>query len=142
MYNMYWLLHAYVYVNMSLMLQIKLSSCLRTPHRIQMKSLFTEQEGMLLCMLAFCRTGMNGNPCERTLSVAMHNAISTWLSGCSSLGLSDADIASINSILAEQVEANMGMAMIYALVSAAQDWLQEKVQRSCCFQQLADCAGR
>jgi hypothetical protein len=46
---------------------------------------------------------------------------------CSLRGLSDADIAALNAVLSEQVEANMGMAMIYVLVSAAQEWLREKV---------------
>ncbi len=41
-------------------------------------------------------------------------------------GLSDAEIASANALLQEQVEANLGMAMIYTLVSAAQEWFQNK----------------
>ena len=45
---------------------------------------------------------------------------------CSVRGISDADIAGLNKSLSEQVEENMGMAMIYALVSAAQEWLREK----------------
>ncbi len=45
---------------------------------------------------------------------------------CSVRGLSDADIADLNSSLKEQVEENMGMAMIYVLVSASQEWLREK----------------
>ncbi|KAK9919135.1 hypothetical protein WJX75_009630 [Coccomyxa subellipsoidea] len=44
-------------------------------------------------------------------------------------GISDADIAGLNKSLSEQVEENMGMAMIYALVSAAQEWLREKVSQ-------------
>jgi hypothetical protein len=50
---------------------------------------------------------------------------------CSIRGLSSADLADVNGKLAEQVEANMGMAMIYALVSMAQDWLREKVGLLC-----------
>ncbi len=50
---------------------------------------------------------------------------------CSICGLSSANLRDINSKLAEQVEANMGMAMIYALVSTAQDWLREKVRALC-----------
>ena len=44
-------------------------------------------------------------------------------------GLGGADLADVSARLAEQVEANMGMAMIYALVASAQDWLREKVPR-------------
>lgn len=50
---------------------------------------------------------------------------------CSIRGLGSADLADANARLAEQVEANMGMAMIYALVSTAQDWLREKVSGRC-----------
>lgn len=50
---------------------------------------------------------------------------------CSIRGLSSADLADVNGKLAEQVEANVGMAMIYALVSMAQDWLREKVRLLC-----------
>ena len=40
-------------------------------------------------------------------------------------------------ILEEQVQANLGMAMIYALISAAQDWIQDEVCRfSSCFHEL------
>ena len=46
---------------------------------------------------------------------------------CSIRGLGGADLADVSAQLAEQVEANMGMAMIYALVAAAQEWLSEKV---------------
>ncbi|CAK0785444.1 hypothetical protein CVIRNUC_008653 [Coccomyxa viridis] len=41
-------------------------------------------------------------------------------------GLGSADLADVSVRLAEQVEANIGMAMVYALVAAAQDWLREK----------------
>jgi hypothetical protein len=41
-------------------------------------------------------------------------------------GLSDAEIAQAQALLQEQVEANLGMAMIYTLVSAAQEWFQNK----------------
>ena len=46
-------------------------------------------------------------------------------------GLGNADLADVSARLAEQVEANMGMAMVYALVAAAQDWLREKVPYQC-----------
>lgn len=52
----------------------------------------------------------------------------TTLLLCSIRGLGSADLADVSARLAEQVEENMGMAMIYALVSAAQDWLREKVE--------------
>lgn len=44
-------------------------------------------------------------------------------------GLSDADMATLNHSLAEQADDNLGMAMIYVLVSAAQEWLREKVMQ-------------
>ncbi|BDA46942.1 probable RWD domain-containing protein 1 [Coccomyxa sp. Obi] len=44
-------------------------------------------------------------------------------------GLSDADMATLNQSLAQQVDENLGMAMIYVLVSAAQEWLREKVMQ-------------
>jgi hypothetical protein len=47
-------------------------------------------------------------------------------------GLSDAEIASANALLQEQVEANLGMAMIYTLVSAAQEWFQNKATGGQC----------
>lgn len=46
---------------------------------------------------------------------------------CSVRGLSDADMATLNQSLAQQTDENLGMAMIYVLVSAAQEWLREKV---------------
>ncbi len=46
-------------------------------------------------------------------------------------GLGSADLADVSVRLAEQVEANIGMAMVYALVAAAQDWLREKVLHQC-----------
>ena len=46
-------------------------------------------------------------------------------------GLGSADLADVSARLAEQVEANIGMAMVYALVAAAQDWLREKVPYRC-----------
>ena len=42
-------------------------------------------------------------------------------------GLSDADVRQLQSVLDEQVEANLGMAMIYTLIGVAQEWLNEKV---------------
>lgn len=39
-------------------------------------------------------------------------------------GLSDADLVEATAVLEEQVQANMGMAMIYTLIVAAKDWLQ------------------
>ena len=67
--------------------------------------------------------------------------VNAYLSGCASdklpsvlcsiRGLGGADLADVSARLAEQVEANMGMSMIYALVSAAQDWLREKVSMVC-----------
>ena len=42
-------------------------------------------------------------------------------------GISDAQLRRLHSILDEQVEQNIGMGMIYALVSAAQEWIRDLV---------------
>ena len=42
-------------------------------------------------------------------------------------GLSDAELAELAGVVDEQVETNIGMAMIYAIISAVQEWLQQKV---------------
>ncbi|PNW85981.1 hypothetical protein CHLRE_03g201776v5 [Chlamydomonas reinhardtii] len=42
-------------------------------------------------------------------------------------GLSDADLAEATAVLEEQVNANLGMAMIYTLIGAAKEWLQGRV---------------
>jgi glucokinase len=43
-------------------------------------------------------------------------------------GLSGSDIAEVQRVMEEQVQANMGMAMLYPVVCAAQEWLLDKVQ--------------
>lgn len=43
-------------------------------------------------------------------------------------GLSDADVAALQAVVDGQVAENLGMAMIYAAVAAAQEWLRDKVQ--------------
>ncbi|GLC39006.1 hypothetical protein PLESTB_001772200 [Pleodorina starrii] len=42
-------------------------------------------------------------------------------------GLSDSDLAEATAVLDEQVQANLGMAMIYTLIGAAKEWLQGRV---------------
>lgn len=42
-------------------------------------------------------------------------------------GLSDAELAEMAAVVDEQVEANAGMAMMFAVVSAAQEWLRSRV---------------
>lgn len=42
-------------------------------------------------------------------------------------GLSDADVTQLQRVVDEQVQENLGMAMIYAVVAAAQEWLRDKV---------------
>lgn len=37
------------------------------------------------------------------------------------------DIREVNDLLQEQVDANLGMAMIYTLVSALKEWLMDQV---------------
>ncbi len=49
------------------------------------------------------------------------------LTQCSVRGLSDADVAALRHTLEEEIEANLGMAMMFALISAAQEWLADKV---------------
>ena len=44
-------------------------------------------------------------------------------------GLSDAELAAVSALMDEQVEANGGMPMMYAVVAAAQDWLRETLAK-------------
>ncbi len=46
---------------------------------------------------------------------------------CSLKGLSDADIAALQRLVDDQVAENLGMAMIYTIIAAAQEWLRDKV---------------
>lgn len=46
----------------------------------------------------------------------------------SARGLSDAELAEVAKVIDEQVEANVGMAMMFAVVSAAQEWLRALVE--------------
>ena len=48
---------------------------------------------------------------------------------CRLQGLSRADKAKLVQLLDEQVEANLGMAMIYTLITAIQEHLQDLVRR-------------
>ncbi|EFN55051.1 hypothetical protein CHLNCDRAFT_58090 [Chlorella variabilis] len=41
-------------------------------------------------------------------------------------GISDADVSMLQGVLEEAVQDNLGMAMIYTLVTTAQEWVQEK----------------
>ena len=43
-------------------------------------------------------------------------------------GLSDADIAALQRLVDDQVEENLGMAMIYTIIAAAQEWLRDKAR--------------
>lgn len=49
---------------------------------------------------------------------------------CSEKGLSDADVAELQAAVNAAVQDNLGMAMIYGLVTAAQEWLADKVSAS------------
>lgn len=51
-------------------------------------------------------------------------------------GLSDDDVTQLQRVVNEQVEENLGMAMIYAVVAAAQEWLRDKVLWHCPHQHL------
>ncbi|KAJ9526229.1 hypothetical protein QJQ45_009708 [Haematococcus lacustris] len=39
-------------------------------------------------------------------------------------GLSDADLAACSQCLAEQVQQNLGMAMVFTLITSAKEWLR------------------
>ena len=51
---------------------------------------------------------------------------------CSVQGLSNQEVAALQSLIEEQIEANLGMAMLYTIVSAAQEWMRDKVREFCC----------
>lgn len=46
---------------------------------------------------------------------------------CSVQGMTSEDLKQVNGLLQEQIEANLGMAMIYTLVSILKEWLQDQV---------------
>ncbi len=48
-------------------------------------------------------------------------------------GMTVEDIRAVNELLQEQVEANLGMAMIYTLVSVLKEWLIDQVGSSDAF---------
>ena len=66
-------------------------------------------------------------PCKTPGKVSLSSG--THLCACSLRGLSDADLAALAAVLDEQVEANIGMSMVYAMVAAAKEWLQDKVRQ-------------
>lgn len=41
--------------------------------------------------------------------------------------MSNDDIQSLQKVVDEQIQENMGMSMIYTIVSAAQEWMLDKV---------------
>lgn len=43
-------------------------------------------------------------------------------------GMSNEDIQSLQNVIDEQILENMGMSMIYTIVSAAQEWMQKRVR--------------
>ena len=47
---------------------------------------------------------------------------------CSEKGLSDSDVAQLQGAVDAAVQENMGMAMVYGLVTAAQEWLTDKAR--------------
>ena len=49
---------------------------------------------------------------------------------CSEKGLSDADVAQLQGAVDAAVQENMGMAMVYGLVTAAQEWLTDKARHT------------
>ena len=48
---------------------------------------------------------------------------------CSEKGLSDSDVAQLQGAVDAAVQENLGMAMVYGLVTAAQEWLTDKARR-------------
>lgn len=44
--------------------------------------------------------------------------------------MSNEDIQNLQKVVDEQIQDNMGMSMIYTIVSAAQEWMQERVSGS------------
>lgn len=46
------------------------------------------------------------------------------------LGLSGSELAEVEGIIASEIEANMGMAMIYTVVCALKEWLENQVRVS------------
>ena len=117
------------------------SLCGHIPTRIQTSRPCTKFAGKASSKMTKSQVGSSGN--------------SGWR--CSVRGVSGSELAELAGKLDEQVEANIGMvctgaalqssdakhccssecrerrgqAMIYALVSAAQDWLREKARTSC-----------
>ena len=52
-------------------------------------------------------------------------------------GMSNEDIQNLQKVVDEQIQENMGMSMIYTIVSAAQEWMQDKVCGLSCTAVLA-----
>jgi hypothetical protein len=50
-----------------------------------------------------------------------------WIKLSSVQGMTEADIREVNGLLKRQVEANLGMAMVYTLVDTLKDWLMNQV---------------
>lgn len=44
--------------------------------------------------------------------------------------MSNDDIQNLQKVVDDQIQENMGMSMIYTLVSAAQEWMQERVSQA------------
>lgn len=58
--------------------------------------------------------------------VSLPQGIMLWLE-CSVQGMSNEDLKSLQSLVEEQIQENLGMAMIYTIVTAAQEWMLDKV---------------
>lgn len=46
---------------------------------------------------------------------------------CSVQGMSNEDLKGLQTLVEVQTQENLGMSMIYTIVTAAQEWLQDKV---------------
>ena len=45
--------------------------------------------------------------------------------------MSNEDLKSLQNLVDEQIQENIGMAMIYTIVTAAQEWMQDRVRIVC-----------
>ena len=74
-------------------------------------------------------------PCYSEVPV---NSIATWLH-CSVQGMSNEDLKSLQNLVEEQTQENIGMAMIYTIMTAAQEWMQDKVSIGACTRPASAC---
>ncbi len=70
--------------------------------------------------------------CMRVARTVLHHPCYPVLSShCRLQGISDADVGMLQGVLEEGVQDNLGMAMIYTLVTTAQEWVQVRAASKC-----------